>query len=263
MRAATGRYSPGSAPASDALDHRSAIQKTRALRRQVRGAGEPLGDSGFAEGLEQMAFLANLVGIQHIERFIPLAEPGESAADAPATPPAAREGLTGTMEMPKFPQAMLREPPEVATRNVARTGAQAAHRPQGRTKAAKADEAAQQVREQVMADAARLMQWGRNWHRTRRTDRAHGGPAAIDGSAADTAGKQSGHRRESRPPLTRLNPSNQITINLSKAPMITINHLSKRYGGKLAVDDSPFQSHPARCSASSVRTAPGSPPPCA
>src|SRR3974390_3048955 len=48
--------------------------RARELRRQVaeRIAAQ---DTGFAEALELVAFLANLVGVQNIERFIPLAEP--------------------------------------------------------------------------------------------------------------------------------------------------------------------------------------------
>ena len=36
---------------------------------------QAMGDSKFSESLELMAFLANLVGIQHIQRFVPLADP--------------------------------------------------------------------------------------------------------------------------------------------------------------------------------------------
>jgi len=44
------------------------------LRRQL-AARAAADDAGFAEALEIMAFLANLVGVQNIERFIPIAEP--------------------------------------------------------------------------------------------------------------------------------------------------------------------------------------------
>jgi hypothetical protein len=49
---------------------------TRALelKRQL-AARVAAGDAKFGEALELMAFLANLVGVQNIERFIPLAEP--------------------------------------------------------------------------------------------------------------------------------------------------------------------------------------------
>src|SRR5512139_3082968 len=39
---------------------------------QARSAA---GDTGFAEAVELMAFLSNLVGVQQLERFVPLAEP--------------------------------------------------------------------------------------------------------------------------------------------------------------------------------------------
>lgn len=183
-----------------------AMQKTRALRDLLQERVDR-GDSAFSEGLEQMAFLANLVGIQHIERFIPLAQPADatpapvpmpdpvSAADAPQagstmrelSAAAASEGLTGTMEMPKFSPAMLREPPAAANRNVARSERKRTHRPHTRAKpAAKPAEPAptakpaqtvepaaepaqieappDSARAQVIADAARLMHWGRNWY---------------------------------------------------------------------------------------------------
>ena len=52
------------------------LAQTRALdlKRQL-AARIAAADAGFAEALELMAFLANLIGVQNIERFIPLAEP--------------------------------------------------------------------------------------------------------------------------------------------------------------------------------------------
>ena len=53
-----------------------------------------MGDSKFAEALELMAFLANLVGIQNIQRFIPLArvaDPGTTCRLAIPVGDAARE----------------------------------------------------------------------------------------------------------------------------------------------------------------------------
>jgi hypothetical protein len=107
-----------------------AIQKALALRTQVEERIE-LGDTKFSDSLELMTFLANLIGSEHIERFIPLAEPEnerdlrtreseetpQAGADAtPVTPaaatpvaaaaaavaPAAPAAETGTREMPKF-----------------------------------------------------------------------------------------------------------------------------------------------------------------
>src|ERR1035438_9349772 len=50
-----------------------AMQKTLALRAQVQEQVK-LGDAQYSDSLELMIFLANLVGSEHIERFIPLAE---------------------------------------------------------------------------------------------------------------------------------------------------------------------------------------------
>ena len=46
---------------------------------------QAMGDSKFAESLELMAFLANLVGVQHVQRFVPLADPARENS-GPATP---------------------------------------------------------------------------------------------------------------------------------------------------------------------------------
>src|SRR4051812_42503857 len=53
-----------------------ARQKILELKAQCE-TRQAMGDSRFAEALELMAFLANLVGIQHIQRFIPLADPAQ------------------------------------------------------------------------------------------------------------------------------------------------------------------------------------------
>ncbi len=55
--------------------------RARELKRQL-GERIASGDTSFAEALELMAFLANLVGVQNIERFIPLAELERENAEA-------------------------------------------------------------------------------------------------------------------------------------------------------------------------------------
>src|SRR5215831_5763500 len=61
----------------------SAKQKANELK-EVFESRHAMGDSKFAEALELTNFLANLVGVQHIDRFVPLAEPkGESAMPQP------------------------------------------------------------------------------------------------------------------------------------------------------------------------------------
>jgi hypothetical protein len=196
-----------------------AMQKTVALRTHVQERVEK-GDAKYSDTLELMIFLANLVGSEHIERFIPLAEPenehpltpeplddaASASADAttgtrempkfsPAksTPPvdAARPpavSATATREMPKF-LAAKRTPQPAGTAQVARTERRAAMpaakpaaksaskpparpaRPSGKptlkitaAAASERDGLADAARAQVIADAARLVQWGRKWY---------------------------------------------------------------------------------------------------
>ena len=51
-----------------------AVQKAVALKSQVQERIK-MGDAKFSDSLEFMTFLANLIGSEHIERFIPLADP--------------------------------------------------------------------------------------------------------------------------------------------------------------------------------------------
>jgi hypothetical protein len=85
---------------------------------------QSMGDSRFAEALELMGFLANLVGIQHIQRFVPLAEPGREesvssmsqtveAAAVTARPAPAKSRVAdddSTREMPRPAIARPRPP---------------------------------------------------------------------------------------------------------------------------------------------------------
>lgn len=173
-----------------------ATQKTRALRDLVQERID-MGDVRFAEALESTVFLANLVGMQNIERFIPRADPAAGAAAFGAAM-AAQDEPTGTLKMPAFPASMLREPPESATKRVARGERKKAQRPPPRGKSAARSGAAspdaaqasnidappgagsgiepaadaqlspvrraEAERAAVIADAVRLLQWGRSWH---------------------------------------------------------------------------------------------------
>jgi hypothetical protein len=175
-----------------------AMQKTLALRAHVQERVKT-GDATYSESLELMIFLANLVGSEHIERFIPVAEPqnersltAEPSGDA-ARPPA--DAATGTREMPKFP-AGKRTPPPTGNAQVARTERKTAlqpkpaarpsakqpartaakpaapSKPSGKSAPNKIAPAApaggepspDAARAQVVADAARLVQWGRRWY---------------------------------------------------------------------------------------------------
>jgi hypothetical protein len=152
-----------------------ARQKALALRKSLEERIK-MGDAKFAESLELMTFLANLVGSEHIERFIPVADPateralgagsGQASTVEAPTVKAPGPAVTGTREMPKFVAASQREPPPSGTIQVARTERRAAppatpsppaaaSLPAGPSKAA---------HEQVIADAVRLVQWGRKWY---------------------------------------------------------------------------------------------------
>jgi hypothetical protein len=158
-----------------------AKQKTLALRAHVEQRAKS-GDSQFSDALELMAFLANLAGSEHIERFIPVAEarnerdlsskaPENATGDTVQQPAAT---ITATREMPKFLGAK-RPPQPTGTNQVARNERKSAAvvkpAPKAPVKQAPKRPAAQPERagpsdaakEQVIADAARLVQWGRKW----------------------------------------------------------------------------------------------------
>lgn len=128
-------------------------------------------DEAFAEALELMSFLANLLGSEHIERFIPLAtgkRPDPSAsgtveqprlrANAKTAPN--RNGTTAPAAAPKAsttPKAPVSPP-----KRTARTGAvpDARHTPQAPPAPPPAPNA---TSKQVIADAVRMLEWGREW----------------------------------------------------------------------------------------------------
>src|SRR3984957_15319435 len=82
-----------------------AMQKTIALRAHVQERVK-MGDTKYSDSLELMIFLANLVGSEHIERFIPVADAQNERPLGRETPdtaaPVAATGATATREMPKF-----------------------------------------------------------------------------------------------------------------------------------------------------------------
>jgi hypothetical protein len=154
-----------------------ALQKTRALRTQVEERMEK-NDASYSDSLELMIFLANLVGSEHIERFIPVAEAQNERAlqsGAAADGAASADAATGTREMPKFLPAK-RAPQPSGTTQVARS-----ERKPGAATEAPAKKAAPAAkpapkpsnelapiadgaRELVIDDAARLVHWGRKWY---------------------------------------------------------------------------------------------------
>jgi hypothetical protein len=146
-----------------------AKQKALALQDQIQERIK-MGDAKFSESLELMTFLANLVGSEHIERFIPLAEPANERAlglEPPAgQPPAApSDAATGTREMPKFVGSSPQAPPPAGTPAVARSERKAADvKRAAPAPASNRNGPSEEAREQVIADATRLVQWGRKWY---------------------------------------------------------------------------------------------------
>jgi hypothetical protein len=171
-----------------------ARQKILELKAQCE-TRQAMGDGKFSEALELMAFLANLVGIQHIQRFVPLADPSrtepvssttatvEIVQPARAAPPPAKPKPSGddtTREMPRIkatappparpaqaPARAAPAPPPPAKRtDGARAPARVAAPAQARPGVA-AKNAAQpsaDLRDKIIADAIRLLKWGKSWH---------------------------------------------------------------------------------------------------
>ena len=131
------------------------------------------GDQSFAEALELMGFLANLVGSEHVERFIPLA----AEAPAPATPRATSRpdpaAVDPTIEQTAphrarggAPSARSAERPRAASRSTRKPAAAIPPKPAAlpttaptTAKPANLDK----VTALVIADAVRLLNWGREW----------------------------------------------------------------------------------------------------
>jgi hypothetical protein len=153
-----------------------ARQKILELKAQCE-TRQAMGDGKFSEALELMAFLANLVGIQHIQRFVPLADPSrtEPVSSTTATvevvqppraaPPAKQSGDDTTREMPRIKATIPAQPRP--TPAPARPAA-APTPPAKRADAAKAAKNVAQpnadLRGKIIADAIRLLKWGKSWH---------------------------------------------------------------------------------------------------
>jgi hypothetical protein len=108
-------------------------------------------DPSLSEALELMSFLTNLVGSQHVERFVPIAEPErERELDKARAQKADRQtGATSTATVLKPAQA-----PKPAR------GAGGRQKAAARTPKPANDTTVTAV----VKDAARLLSWGRSWH---------------------------------------------------------------------------------------------------
>ncbi len=184
-----------------------ARQKVLELKQHCE-TRQAMGDSKFSESLELMAFLANLVGIQHIQRFIPLADPAKAdqaagtsqTVEAPTVirAPTQRNRAPAeepTREMPqlkavKARQEVSRPPAEPAgalttedllapvavparsipsARPAPKINPAAVQATKPAAKPAPAPEAPKStapldLKGKIIADAVRLLKWGKPWH---------------------------------------------------------------------------------------------------
>jgi hypothetical protein len=163
-----------------------ARKRILALKRVV-AQRQAEGDRAFIEGIEIMGFLATLVGLTSVERFIPLAAPeterrdvlsakpeSPRAAAAPAsetsrsrTPSVSRTGqhrrtAETTRQMPALAQAR----PD-ARRDATRPATlkpQTTVKPPAMGRPKKAPASVSATEHVVIADAVRLLGWGKQWH---------------------------------------------------------------------------------------------------
>lgn len=154
--------------------------KRLVAQRQVEG------DHAFLEGIEIMGFLATLVGLNPVERHIPLATAETERRDVLAAKPepaaaraAAETVRTRTTEQRRTAET-TRQMPVLATRAAATSRAPASpkaapsatqnrrelKREPPRAAAARPKRATTvtQAEHVVIADAVRLLGWGRQWH---------------------------------------------------------------------------------------------------
>jgi len=177
-----------------------ARQKVLELKQHCE-TRQAMGDARFSESLELMAFLANLVGIQHIQRFIPLADPAKAdiangtsqTIEAPTViRTASRIRMPveePTREMPQL-KAVLIKPAEISSEDLlqpiavpprqipsARSSAPkinpaavqpaakaAARQPAAAAEPAPKPSAPLDLKGKIIADAIRLLKWGKSWH---------------------------------------------------------------------------------------------------
>jgi hypothetical protein len=156
------------------------LARTRLLELKAHvDERKALGDTRFGDALELMSFLTGLLGSEHIERFIPL-----------ATGRAPDSGVSATVEQPRIrapakPSASQRGSHAQASQAGAKSGGGAARAQTGshrrpartatgavtpspspapaRTQPAVAPRISDAVVAQVVADAIRLLEWGREW----------------------------------------------------------------------------------------------------
>jgi hypothetical protein len=155
------------------------LARTRLLElKRLADERQSRGDTGFADALETMAFLTGLLGSEHVERFIPLAQPRPARPDTPPprpapTGPAEATETTRPLRAATAPKPRRAEPPRAGPRPPPPTRAARSTTPPTRRQAAPvsspapANEAVPDLSDKaqatVIADAVRLVSWGREW----------------------------------------------------------------------------------------------------
>jgi hypothetical protein len=137
------------------------LARTRLLElKRIAKVRRSQGDAAFAEALELMAFLTNLLGSEHVDRFIPLAQP---KAEAPAPSPAPARAAKPTRRSEPQRTESRPAPAARATRSSSPAPKRAAT-PSPKS-APVVDESASNTpaTATVIADAVRLISWGREW----------------------------------------------------------------------------------------------------
>jgi hypothetical protein len=110
-------------------------------------------DPSLSEALELMSFMTNLVGSQHVERFVPIAEPDRERQLEPVAKKTRSTGATSTSTAIKPGR-----PPTPKPRTASRAAKPAV---EGRATTKPANDTTITA---VVKDAARLLTWGRAWH---------------------------------------------------------------------------------------------------
>jgi hypothetical protein len=114
-------------------------------------------DAGFAEALELMAFLTNLLGSEHVERFIPLAQSQPVAATIqPKVAAPAESKVESRSSRPAAAQKPARRAASKRPATAPATAASEVVTPEAPVTSDKATAT-------VIADAVRLISWGREW----------------------------------------------------------------------------------------------------
>jgi hypothetical protein len=139
------------------------IARTRLeeMRRQLE-AREKAGDPSFAEAMELMSLLTNLLGSDHIERFIPLATRQPNTA-ASATVRRPRLKPTEDKAAPRTaPKSAGTRPAPGSGATPARSGSTGRHATAQAPKAG-APQLSDKMIATVVEDAVRFLSWGREW----------------------------------------------------------------------------------------------------